>query len=100
MNIVDDNKCTFGKQKYEETLTHLFWVCEHIQTFVQQVINVLNINNIKMPTLICQDTILGISIGKMNPIKILLVEIKRYILCVKKKFRMFQDLREVKLYHG
>ena len=69
---------------HEETLTHFFWGCEHIQTIVQYVTNVLNINNVNMTTLSCQDMLLGICIEKMNPINILLLEIKRYIFMCKR----------------
>jgi len=83
MKIVDDNICTFCNN-HEETLTHLFWSCEHIQTIVQYVTNVLNINNVNLTTLSCQDMLLGICIEKMNPINILLLEIKRYIFMCKR----------------
>ena len=36
INVRDDDKCTFCKQGVE-TLSHLFWECIEVQTFITQV---------------------------------------------------------------
>jgi hypothetical protein len=83
MKIVNDNLCSFCK-KHEETLTHLFWECEHIQPIINYIKYSMNLNNINFPNISCQDVLLGICSEKMTPINILFLEMKRYVFICKK----------------
>ncbi len=83
MKIVNDNLCSFCN-KHEETLTHLFWECEHTQSIINYIKHSLILNNFNLLNISCQDVLLGICSDKMTPINILFLEIKRYIFICKK----------------
>ena len=84
MKIVNDILCTFCLSE-EETLVHLFWNCNVVQTLLNCVKNVISTGNEPF-TLDCQTFMLGSTCENCDKYNILYYEIKKYIyLCKRKK---------------
>jgi hypothetical protein len=83
MKLTQSDKCTFCKEE-KETLSHLFWNCSVIKTFISDVQQLLKCHNVDW-TVDCKTFILGYQKGDQCQLNIFCLELKRYIFLCKRR---------------
>ncbi len=103
VNITDDPNCTFCKDEVE-TIEHLFWNCDVIQNFVEQIDNWLLSNGVSIPFTKTRFIFGNTShVVKGEASNLIILSIKQYIYntrCYKKKLSLHAFIAKLKDFYN